>query len=122
MHKAVSAIIFDNEVKVAFRESDKSLTTTSSVELRFEPHVAGASDGSSTSSSLLLVAEFDKCLGFIANSSPIDAKEASAIKGINDINPKVSKLEESYLKVTVLLCSNATSDRYMRTHISCNLL
>ena len=119
MHKAVSAIIFDNEVKVAFRESDKSLTTTSSVELRFEPHVAGASDGSSTSSSSLLVAE---CLGFIANSSPIDAKEASAIKGINDINPKVSKLEETYLKVTVLLCSNATSDRYMRTHISCNLL
>ena len=89
-------IIFDNDVKFAFRESHKSLTTSSSVELRFEPHVAGASDGSSTSYSSLPVSEFDECLGFIANSSPIDAKEASAIKGINDINPKISKLEETY--------------------------
>ena len=83
--------------------------------------MAGASDGSSTSSSLLLVAEFDKCLGFIANSSPIDAKEASAIKGITDAIAKNFKIGRD-LKVTVLLCSNATSDRYRRTHISCNLL
>ena len=94
----LSAIIFDNDVKFAFRESDKSLTTSSSVELRFEPHVAGASDGSSTSSSSLLVAELDTCLGFIANSSPIDGKEASAIKGINYIIPKKFKIGRDLLE------------------------